>query len=103
MNWIKVEDDLPPEDRWVLCHISGRPWSSSKDPSGVFYAVLQLTKGISEKERIALPDYSSRKGTVRFCDEHGNNRKPYAWSEWGPGTFCGNEISHWCEIDRDLP
>jgi hypothetical protein len=37
--------------------------------------------------------------TSSSCDVHGNNLVPYCWySNYGPGKWFGQEVSHWMEL-----
>ena len=45
-------------------------------------------------------DGDPRKRTFSGPDEEGNNRRPYHWDTFGPGSFFGQEITRWMEIVR---
>jgi hypothetical protein len=102
MKWYKPEEKLPPEDLYVLIHVPNRPWNST-DKKGVFYKVAKLYLGISKKEREALPEQSARKRIFQGSDEDGNNKRPYNWKSFGPGSYFGQEVEHWAYIDYVEP
>lgn len=94
MEWISVKERLPEAGVYVGVRLRDRPWHDSTDQDGVFTQVAKLVRGISEDERRALPD-CDRKILYKFGDEYGNNAASYAWNEWGPGSYFGQEVTHW--------
>ena len=101
-RWVSVNDRLPAEGIYVLAHVPGRPWGDSGDPTGVFFKVVSLTMGITQAQRAALPDSDERKHTYCPGDEHANNLRGYAWSEFGPGSYFGQEVVRWMTIPEVL-
>jgi hypothetical protein len=112
-EWIKTSDQLPPEGKYVLAKHNRGTWKDDDDQENVNCVVVKLVKGISKKEREALPEDRSRwrkesvftvmgdrKHTVEFGDEHGNNWVPYAWERFGPDSFFGQAITHWMPIPK---
>jgi len=117
--WVSVEDDLPPEGKYVLVHLTKDNWKDHEDTDGVCCKVAKLCKGISLEEREAMkrgeiPDpeesgwiapnarwqkiKSRRSATIRAEDEHGNNKRPYKWLNFGTGDFWGQEVDYWMPI-----
>ena len=100
-NWIKCEDELPPEGEYVLGRHNRSTWHDSTDQKNVNCVVVKIAKGLSVKDRQKIKD------DLRFNlyfpeDEWGNNRKPYYWEEFGPDNFFGQEIYKWMPIpDED--
>jgi hypothetical protein len=99
VKWHRPEDLLPKCGKYVLIHIPSQPWGDSSDQEGVFYKIAKRSSGISKAVREALPE-GKRKNTYCPGDETGNNKKPYAWHEFGPGEFFGQEVERWMEIPR---
>ena len=99
-DWKLTSDELPKEGTYVLGLRDGDNWHDSDDQDGVNYVVVKLVLGLSKKDREKLSDNHPLKGTFRFGDEDGNNLRPYRWDTFGPGDFFGQEISHWCYIER---
>jgi Protein of unknown function (DUF551) len=103
-TWISTKDSLPPEGKYVLARHSLGTWQSASDQENVNCVVVKMEKGISEKTRAAMdrgeienPNYCGTKRSRVYCsgDEHGNNEVPYVWKEFGPGSFFGQDITHW--------
>ena len=88
-KWIPTSKVLPQEGKYVLGRSNHGYWI----PKEVKCAVVRLVKGISMEER-------KRTGnkTIRVGDQEGNNLVPYCWEEYGPGSFFGQDITHWCPI-----
>jgi hypothetical protein len=97
-GWKDPEKELPKNNTYVLIWVPGRPWSGSEDQVGLFFKVAKFQRGISMEERDGLHFADLRKKTYCASDEHGNNRKPYYWREFGPGGFFGQEVVLWKEI-----
>lgn len=76
MEWIRTEDALPPFGKYVLARHSRGTWRDSDDQENVNCVVLKRVK----------------------CEVGGNNLVPYKWKEFGPDSFFGQDISHWCPI-----
>lgn len=99
MKWIKSEDKLPPEGKYVLGRHNRGTWHDGSDQANVNCVVVKLIRGISmeerEKMRIKLPP---RANIYKPEDEHSNNEKPYYWSSFGPDSFFGQTVTHWLPI-----
>lgn len=121
MDWIKTEDLLPEEGKYILGRHNRGIWHDSTDQKNVNCVVVKLVKGISEKEREDMkngiipskkeigikydgdwnkPIYetSERWNIYKQEDERANNIVPYCWVILGPGHFFGQEITHWMPI-----
>ncbi len=108
-SWISVKDRLPEEGGEVLIY------STHCQTHGIY--VASISKGISEAEREKmrkgeLPDPPSwgwcradgwtatpRSKVYKGCDEHGNNKVPYAWSH-GPYNWNGQDVTHWMPLPK---
>lgn len=100
MKWHLTEKELPPEYLPVLIYVPDRPWESSKCGNyTIKHKVAWLVKGISQKERAKLNSKDNRKYIIKGCDEYGNNLRPYAFEEFGPGYYFGQEVKAWAYID----
>ena len=90
---------LPKPNQYVLAHLNRDNRGDPDDLSGGrYWVVVKFIKGISEDERAALDDNDVRKRTYRAGDVFGNNTAPYAWEEFGPSTYFGQEVDFWCEL-----
>ena len=98
IKWHLTKEELPKENEYVLIYVPNRPWNSNS--STVFYKVACLIKGISMKEREMMSNSNPRKKEYRFGDEWNNNLVPYAWKEFGPGEYVGQEVVAWAYIDE---
>ena len=99
MNPISTKDRLPENNTYVLAHFPNSPWSDSDCKNGEHkWVVVKFIRGISEGEREKLDASDPRKRTYTAADEHSNNRVPYYWDTFGPGSFFGQECSVWCEL-----
>lgn len=96
---ISVKDWLPVDGTYVLVHYAGNNWGEDK---GQYWKVAQFIRGLSTEARLLLSNCGSRKLTIRDEDEHGNNRRPYYWNEFGPGKFFGQEVDYWMVLP-ELP
>ena len=116
-NWISVDDCLPPIREYVLARHNRGTWYDSDDQDNVNCVVVKLVKGITEEEREQMkrgeiddpkiattisgkPWPSPRSSLYGPEDQHGNNRKPYYWSQFGPDQFFGQSITHWMLIPK---
>lgn len=99
--WTKTSEQLPTADTYVIARHNLTTWKDSDDPEGCKVVVVKMRRGISRVEREALSEADPRKRLVKFCDEHGNNKTPYAFSTFGPTTFFGQDIIEWCEIPTE--
>ena len=116
-EWISTEDKLPKAGKYVLARHNRGTWNDKDDQENVNCVVVKLVKGITEAMRIKmkqgmLPDYEvngifsghtikSRRSQIYGPeDEHGNNKKPYYWTQFGPDSFFGQSITHWMHIPK---
>ena len=90
--------EMPPENKYILIHFRYAPFSSD-DIEGAKWQVAQFNRGISIKEREILECQNNPRANIyRYCDEHGNNHRPYAFDLIGPGTEFGQSVDYWCEL-----
>ena len=99
LNWVKPEDELPKEGKYVLGRYARDNHIDRNDMEGVRYNVITLVKGLSKEDRAAMP-YCDRSITYRHGDEEGNNLVPYAWDSFGPSSYFGQDITHWAYFDH---
>jgi len=62
------------------------------------WVVVNFVRGISAEEHNALPENDLCREIYKSSDQHGNNKNPYCWAEFGPGSFFGQEAALWCEL-----
>lgn len=98
-RWISVEEELPEEGKWVIAKHSRGTWFDNSDQENVNVVIVKLRWGISEEQRERMPE-CERKRIYTSSDVFGNNTKPYAWETFGPGSFFGQEITHWRPINH---
>ena len=79
MKLKRPEIELPNDGQYVLVHIKNRLWTDPRDPFGVFWKVVRF---VDRDERKFNP----------------NNKKPYLWREFGPGTYFGQDVDYWIEL-----
>jgi hypothetical protein len=96
-----TSDCLPQEGRYVLAHHTRGTWIDSTDQYGCEWVVVKMRRGISLEEREAMDDSDERKRIYCMEDEFGNNNVPYAWAQFGPDSFFGQNIDMWMEIPRN--
>ena len=61
--------------------------------------ICRFERGISAKEREELKlSGDERWRSYSGSDEHDNNRKPYKWDVQGPGSYFGQDVTHWMPI-----
>lgn len=104
MKWIKTEDELPPEGKYVLARHNRGTWFSITDQDNVNCVVVRLKRGISIEERKTMSESSlgeeiKRSMIYKEADEHWNNQKSYCWNTFGATSFFGQEITHWTTIE----
>ena len=96
-----ANNDFPADNTYVLIHLTKDNWRDSDDPDGVYYKVAKFVRGLSQEGRSKLLDTDERKRTYVFGDEHDNNSVPYAWQDFGPGNYFGQEVDKWMYILRE--
>lgn len=94
-KWISVDDELPPPNTYVLVHYTGGNWKDNSDQFGCECRIMKFVTGQSKEEKDKLPNSHPDKYTWGFPDEGFNNLKPYAWKEFGPNKFFGQEVDYW--------
>ena len=72
-----VDELLPPNNTYVLIHLTKNNWGDSDDIQNNRY--WKVAKFI-------------------LCDKEGNNELPYKWKEFGPSLYFGQEVDFWCEL-----
>ncbi len=103
MKLNSVKDKLPEDRQYVLIHLTKGNWGDDDDPKGNrYWKVAKFKKGISESDRDKLPIDHPKKLTWSGEDEGFNNRMPYNWQPFGPGSYFGQEVDFWCELP-ELP
>lgn len=89
--WISCDEQLPENGQLVIIYA---PKSHTSKIN-----ICRLERGISAKEREELKlAGDERWRTFSGADEHANNRKPYRWKDQGPGSYFGQEVSHWMPL-----
>lgn len=92
-DWIKTEDMLPPYGKYVLARHNRGSWVDREDQDNVNCVVVKLVKGRTHDEVWAQDPV-----VLKFADQEGNNQRPYAWDEFGPDSYFGQDITHWMVI-----
>ena len=87
--WISCEEALPKPNQVVIVY--------AKESQMADYSICTFEKGISMEERRQM-DGTERALRFKAADEHSNNRKPYCWRKFGPGTYFGQEVTHWMPL-----
>lgn len=83
-KWISCEDRLPKDKEKVLVYEGGvMQWQPS-------VCTATFHKGRTYEEI-----KNSGSLSFRFCDEYGNNKKPYAWTGDAHMKWFGQYITHW--------
>ena len=101
MKKILRTDRLPENGQYVLAYFPNRPWGDLDAKNNEHkLVVVKFLQGISIKERENLPDTHERKKLYSSFDEWGNNKVPYCWKPFGPGSFFGQEAEWWCELPK---
>jgi hypothetical protein len=89
--WITCEEQLPENDQKVIIYAP-----KSQMPK---INICTFVKGISKKEREELKLSGDERHLSYYgADEYANNRKPYNWKAQGPGSYFGQEVTHWMPI-----
>lgn len=89
-DWISVNDQLPEDKQIVLvCYKNDHVYNPQ-------ICVMEFWKGRTKEQ---LSEYSA----IYFCDENGNNMKPYAWKcLHSHFALFGQDATHWMPLP-DLP
>lgn len=89
--WISCDEQLPENRQLVIIYAPKSQMSKIN--------ICTFEKGISKKEREELK-LSGDERHLRYCgaDEYANNRKAYKWDVQGPGSYFGQDVSHWMPI-----
>jgi len=93
--WISCDEQLPENEQLVIIYA----------PKSQMYKIntCRFDKGISAKEREELRLAGDERWRIfNGADEHTNNRKPYRWKVQGPGSYFGQDVTHWMPIP-DFP
>lgn len=100
MTWISVDVALPEDRQAVLVRYAGDNWLASHTLADGSqrkhwrWQAAMFRRGRTEAEIRAAGrpyQYSSE-------DESANNRRPYAWVQFGPGHLFGQDVTHWAAI-----
>lgn len=85
--------EFPSDGQYVLGRIIDRPWLDNSDKDGNrFFVVVRFCRG--------RPESKIHDGECRFADQHGNNLVPWRWDAFGPGSFFGQEIEEWWDLQE---
>ena len=91
--WIPCSE-LTPENKQIVIVYAPKSQMSK-------VGICQFLKGISKEERQSMSG-SERARTVKFGDEDGNNKRPYAFKvHMGPGQYFGQEVTHWMPLPAE--
>lgn len=105
MKWISVEDRLPEEDQAVLLrtnltnNFKTHTLADGSIRENWIWDVGWLIKGLSAEE-------VKTSTVITGADQWDNNLRPYCWKTFGPRTYFGQDITHWCaieDIDQSFP
>ena len=89
--WISCDEQLPENRQLVIIYAPKAQMSKIN--------ICRFEKGISAKEREELRLLGDERGRAfSGADEHANNRKPYKWNVQGPGSYFGQDVTHWMPI-----
>lgn len=94
-KWIPTSKLLPPVGKYVLARHNHGNWIDKNDPENVNCVVVKLVKGLSREER-KKTGYK----TYVAADQWDSNKVPYNWEQFGPDSFFGQTITHWCPIPK---
>lgn len=102
MKIFKTTEQLPPDLTWVVAHYVGDNWIDTKtiNPGGQYWKVVRFERGLSQRDRDALPDCERRR-THKAQDVGFNNEVPYYWDEFGPGKLFGQDVDMWFHLPGD--
>jgi hypothetical protein len=89
--WISCDEQLPENRQLVIIYAPKSQMSKIN--------ICRFERGISAKEREELKlSGDERWRAYSGSDEHANNRKPYKWDVQGPGSYFGQDVTHWMPI-----
>jgi hypothetical protein len=93
--WISCDEQLPENRQLVIIYAPKSHMSKIN--------ICRFEMGISAKEREELrlsgdENLVARGRAYSGADEHANNRKPYKWDVQGPGSYFGQDVTHWMPI-----
>ena len=101
MHWISVKDGLPEDGQAVLVRYKGDNWwSDHKLADGSLHKQWRWQAARFVRGRTA--EEVARDNVISIADQHGNNRVPYCWDEFGPGRLFGQDVTHWAAITDPL-
>lgn len=93
------EGKLPEHNQYVLAYFPDSPWIDDSCVNEEHkWVVVKFVRGRTLKDRETMPFETP----IRGQDEYGNNKKPYYWDAFGPGSFFGQEASVWCTLPYPL-
>ena len=95
-----VKNRLPENGEYVLAYVNRNTWYDVQDKfNNRYWKVVKFITGISIDQRTYLKNINNERSSIyKFGDEHGNNLVPYAWKEFGPSSFFGQEITIWASL-----
>jgi hypothetical protein len=119
MKWISVKDGLPEPGKYVIARHSLGTWHDSDDKENVNCVIVKLVMGLSavDRQKMIKGEIDDPTVDAGWClseghtkckrsrlykseDEEGNNKKNYKWEMFGPGSFNGQEITHWMPLSK---
>jgi hypothetical protein len=104
-NFDSEEISLSLAEYWIPCNVA-LPENGQKviifAPKAQMstWAICNFEKGISMEERRQM-EGTERAITYTAADEHNNNRRPYCWRKMGPGTYFGQDVTHWLPLPKN--
>jgi len=91
--WISCDEVLPKNHQVVIVY------SPSSQMGKV--NICEFAKGITKEERKQMGG-SDRARSIKPSDEHGSNERPYYFKvHKGPGSYFGQEVTHWMPLPSD--
>lgn len=80
MRIYRVDEQLPPENTFVVCRYTGGNWKDKHHQQGVVWKVAKFVK----------------------AEIGHNNQKPYRW-DYGTGYLFGQDVDVWFELPTMVP